>query len=207
MKLIYASPRGGQKVKLGLAKESQNNSSPTHEKSSNTSDTQAHSYQSSIPQIISTTLSSTTDSYAAETRQSPSISEYQNYGYTLHSISAQFAAVHHNQLFTEVIVNQDTWSCPYHGPVLESWNLSQRRSLHETDTMSMYLNGNPSEQYALFYRPDTGQMSTERGCVCVHLGHGRQQFDLLETMAVGVIVGELVLVGREPGLDEFVLEV
>jgi hypothetical protein len=174
MGLIHSSYQGTRKVKHGRAKESQSNSPQTHESSSNMNniDTQAHSYQSSSPQKSSTTPSSATDSYTVEIPQWLPISEDQVYDYALFGISMQFANVHHHQPSTEASVNQETWSCPYHSPVLESQNPSQHLTPHESDTMRRYLNGNPSEQYALFYRPDIGKLSTEKGCICVHLKHG-----------------------------------
>ncbi|OCK75362.1 hypothetical protein K432DRAFT_264778, partial [Lepidopterella palustris CBS 459.81] len=53
--------------------------------------------------------------------------------------------------------------CPYHDPILQMVQTAGPRGL---DPMDRFLSEGVSEQSALFRRPDTGQLSTNKGCLC-----------------------------------------
>ncbi|MCJ1264031.1 hypothetical protein MMC22_003902 [Lobaria immixta] len=55
--------------------------------------------------------------------------------------------------------------CPYHGPILRMTS-SHHSKGQGLDPMSRFLAEGPSDQHALFIRPDTGALSTSRGCTC-----------------------------------------
>ncbi|OCK88924.1 uncharacterized protein K441DRAFT_681505 [Cenococcum geophilum 1.58] len=54
-------------------------------------------------------------------------------------------------------------TCPYHTQVLR---MTQSTSTQGLSPMDRFLNEGPHEQYALFRRPDTGELSTYKGCLC-----------------------------------------
>lgn len=83
---------------------------------------------------------------------------------------------------------QQAYNCPYHGPILQGGpayphpgqgRLADPRSGQGSPAdprygqglgpMNRYLNEGPSEQHAMFYRADTGALSTNRGCHCYKL--------------------------------------
>lgn len=76
---------------------------------------------------------------------------------------------------------QQAYNCPYHGPILQG-RLADPRYEQERPVdprygqgprpMDRYLAEGPSEQYALFYHADTGELSTYRGCRCYELMQG-----------------------------------
>ena len=59
----------------------------------------------------------------------------------------------------------EAFPCPYHGPILQE----RLPNLHPDGLgpMDRYLAEGPSEQHAIFYRPDTGNFSTFKGCRCI----------------------------------------
>lgn len=73
---------------------------------------------------------------------------------------------------------QQAYNCPYHGPILQG-SVADLRYEQERPVdprygrgprpMDQYLAEGPSEQYALFYRADTGELSTYRGCRCYEM--------------------------------------
>lgn len=56
-------------------------------------------------------------------------------------------------------------TCPYHGPILglQGSNNILGRGL---SPMDRFLSEGPSEQYAVFSRPDTGELSISKECSC-----------------------------------------
>lgn len=54
--------------------------------------------------------------------------------------------------------------CPYHDPIirLEVYTVGG----HRQTPMEHFLAEDPPEQSALFYRADTGKLSTWKGCLC-----------------------------------------
>ncbi|KAA6410817.1 MAG: hypothetical protein FRX48_05127 [Lasallia pustulata] len=63
---------------------------------------------------------------------------------------------------------QHAYICPYHGPILQG-RPADPRSGQGPSPMDRYLAEGPSEQHAMFYRADTGELSTNRGCRCYEL--------------------------------------
>ena len=61
--------------------------------------------------------------------------------------------------------------CPYHGPIVQG-RLADPRSGQGPGPMDRYLAEGPSEQHAIFYRADTGELSTTRGCQCYETTQG-----------------------------------
>jgi hypothetical protein len=59
-----------------------------------------------------------------------------------------------------------TLMCPYHDPIFQgnAPNASRGRG-----PMARYFAAVPSEQYAIFSRPDTGDLSTSKGCLCLEM--------------------------------------
>jgi hypothetical protein len=165
MILINSSHRGRPKVSHGHEEESQTHSDQTHESSSDssTNNTQAPSYRPSTHQKTSNISSTSKNNYTRDALKSVPIPEHHTHDYPLRGISSQFADVRPS---TKVNFNQYTWSCPYHGPILDFQTPNYPAVSRETDMMARYVSGNPSEQYALFYRPDVGRMSIGKGCVC-----------------------------------------
>lgn len=60
----------------------------------------------------------------------------------------------------------ETYACPYHGPILQE-RLMNSRSGQGLGPMDRYLAEGPSERYAIFDRPDAGNLSTYKGCRCL----------------------------------------
>ncbi|KAF1955044.1 hypothetical protein CC80DRAFT_110908 [Byssothecium circinans] len=54
-------------------------------------------------------------------------------------------------------------TCPYHAKVLSGAHEGTTTNL---DPMRRFLAEGPTEQSALFVRPDNGQLSTSKGCIC-----------------------------------------
>ena len=71
-------------------------------------------------------------------------------------------------------------ACPYHGPALQGHPGSPLPD-RVSDLMGRYLTEGPSQQYAIFQRPDTGRLSTYRECRCLeaieHNPASRVEFD------------------------------
>lgn len=68
-----------------------------------------------------------------------------------------------------VIANEtQCFPCPYHGPILQM-KASLYRQGQELSPMERFLLDSPSEQYSLFHRPDSGDMSISKGCLCKSL--------------------------------------
>ena len=63
---------------------------------------------------------------------------------------------------------EEAFACPYHGPILQE-RLANYCSGQGLGPMDRYLAEGPSEQCAIFYRPDTGVMSTHKGCKCIEM--------------------------------------
>ena len=58
--------------------------------------------------------------------------------------------------------------CPFHGPILQVFPTPYRQG-QGLDPMARFLGEGPSQQHAMFVRPDTGKLSTSRGCTCRHV--------------------------------------
>lgn len=56
-------------------------------------------------------------------------------------------------------------SCPHHDSIPEAPAMTRRQGWGQTP-MDRFLAEGPTEQSALFNRPDTGRLSTSRGCTC-----------------------------------------
>lgn len=52
--------------------------------------------------------------------------------------------------------------CPYHRALVSPTQAGSTTG----SPLERYLNNDPSEQYAVFFRPDTGELSTTRPCRC-----------------------------------------
>jgi len=184
MRLIFSfSRRGGCLSERNKSKTSRSTSSPNLQGYSN-ANTQSLSHYSLNPQSRSTMPSSVADAIIeTASTQAPTSAQQANsneYSYTLHSISSQFAHIlDYPQHPTEPYVK----SCPYHASILEfrTQSVSASPNQHpsplpqEVNTgthLSSYLDSNPAEQYALFNRGDSNVLSTERDCVCGHIWHG-----------------------------------
>ena len=66
---------------------------------------------------------------------------------------------------------QQGYVCPYHGSILQG-RPADPRSGQGPGPMDRYLAEGPSEQHAMFYRADTGELSTTRGCQCYAMTQG-----------------------------------
>lgn len=60
----------------------------------------------------------------------------------------------------------ETWTCSYHGPVFQGNAPNTSRGL---GPMARYFAAPPSEQYAIFNQPDSGDLSTSKGCRCLEI--------------------------------------
>ena len=69
---------------------------------------------------------------------------------------------------------QQVYVCPYHEPILQERPTDPRSGLGP-GPMDRFLAEGPSEQHALFYRADTGELSTNRGCRCYNMTQNNVQ--------------------------------
>ncbi|KAF2177853.1 hypothetical protein K469DRAFT_461800, partial [Zopfia rhizophila CBS 207.26] len=53
--------------------------------------------------------------------------------------------------------------CPYHSPILQ---MTQTDSAQRLSPMDRFLGEGVAEQSAVFRRPDNGELSTSKGCLC-----------------------------------------
>jgi hypothetical protein len=93
----------------------------------------------------------------------------QNQAYNLYGISAQFWDYQCPSHATIIGTYQRTWSCSYHESVLQTEDLSPHVAVaaDEQHTLRGYMNGDPSQQYALYCQSDSGRLSIDKGCQCV----------------------------------------
>lgn len=57
-------------------------------------------------------------------------------------------------------------ACPYHGSIVQMRSNGGGQSHQDMSPMDRFLAEGPGQQYALFVRPDNGQLSTSKGCTC-----------------------------------------
>lgn len=92
------------------------------------------------------------------------------YENTLCGIGAQFDHLngHLHQPSARVDRSQALPACPYHDRILDISTVQKQQEAQVSHTLSAYVNHNPSEQYALFYRSDTERTSARKGCICTY---------------------------------------
>jgi hypothetical protein len=98
----------------------------------------------------------------------------------LQGIGSQFSNIAYQPLSShavDVMIGSST--CPYHSSILEG-RPTNPELLKGEDLMSRYLAQGPSEQYAMFYQQDSGELSTSKDCCCAETIGKSSQYDLLE---------------------------
>lgn len=93
---------------------------------------------------------------------------HQDQNLDLHGIGAQFQGYYNTDLGLDSYHNT---TCSYHRPILDL-RPRHERPIYAADHLSSYILGNPAEQYALYYRAETGCLSTMKGCTCVGMENG-----------------------------------
>lgn len=80
----------------------------------------------------------------------------------LRGIGSQFQGYYNTDLGLDSYHNT---TCSYHQPILDL-RPRHERPICTDGWLSSYILGNPAEQYALYYRAETGCLSIAKGCTC-----------------------------------------
>jgi hypothetical protein len=104
--------------------------------------------------------SETMVTYTATTRYAPTqIHDYQGIGsWTLDTNYEQSGNL-------PLSAGEAPLGCQYHAPILQATR-AERHHTANCSPLDRFYGEGPSEQYAIFHRPDTGGLSTSRGCCC-----------------------------------------
>jgi hypothetical protein len=126
-------------------------------------------------QSISTRFSAP-DETSQDTSTSLSLYDeiYPDLQHDIRGIGSQFSyaanGLPQNPAATMTYLSQ-AYTCPYHGPVLEG-RTAVGHGQRPSHPMQRYLACKPWEQHALFHCPDTGLLSTSKGCKCGDIMEG-----------------------------------
>lgn len=87
---------------------------------------------------------------------------------SLHGIGSQFDDVFDPRPSATFLSRQKNRSCPYHDRLMSTTHCKTAQSDGQSaNRIRSYVDGKPSEQYALSRQPYSGKLSTDKGCVCL----------------------------------------
>jgi hypothetical protein len=86
-------------------------------------------------------------------------------------VASQFTDTGHTQFLSPSIqaaISQQRLPCPYHVSILQG-RATEIHAGQDLPMIDRYLAEGSSETSALLYRPDTGELSTYKGCSCYEI--------------------------------------
>lgn len=101
-------------------------------------------------------------------RPSTLVDVHQTHEHDIYGVGAQFSYMADSRTMTHLTPG---FTCPYHGPILGG-SPADGHEQDAHDPLQRYLTSGPADQHAIFSRPDTGLLSTDKGCKCSEMVEG-----------------------------------